>query len=206
MVGGVALASFSVFRSHPKYETSAQVLINLPKSEKASDAEQDSAEMGRLLNTSMVLLKNQLLLKDVANELNRKYDYSFSTGSIKRTLDISNDQGSQFISVKATSSNSKKGVRVANSVVKAFDKRAPEILNVGRVVVVKANSPATEISNTRTHIKNTLAGLVLGLFIGLVATFIIELAGNRIRTSNYLSDKYNIRVIGFLDLSTQKKK
>lgn len=200
LLGGLFTGGYYVAKHQPQYETTAQVLISMPKSEKTVDAQQDNVEMSRLINTSSVLLKNNLIIKPVQDKLSTNYNSSVTSSSIKESTEITNEQGSQIISVKVTDKTPKRAQNTANLIVSEFKKRAPKLIGIGKVVIVRAAKPSNALSNTRAIMKNVIAGVVLGFFAACIIIFSRELGSKRVRTTDYILKKYNLQLLGEIQI------
>lgn len=196
LAGALVFGAISFYKSRPKYEASAQILINPPTVEVQDNPQTDSTEIARLISTSNSLLKNSLLLKNVEKSVNEDYGYSETIEGIKNSLTLTNDPNSQIISVKVEQGSAKKAQRIANQVAMSFANKASQYLKIGKIVVSKAGKPKSPISDTRTKVKNIIAGTALGFFIGFIFIFARVLSRNVIRTTDYITKKYNLSVIG----------
>lgn len=204
ILGGAIVGGYSSLRGNTTYEATAQVLIKFPKTEKGADSEQVNIQMARLISTSSVLLKSNSILDYVVEKMDRKYDYSTTSGALKDATTIVNDQGSQIVSVHVTNSKKKNAILIANSIVKEFQSRIPSLIGLSETTYIPAHEASQINGGLRAKLKVIVSGAFSGFMLSLAIVFYLEFATKFIVDERDISKKYGIRLLGSMDLTTKK--
>ena len=125
-----------------------------------------------------------------------KYDKSeINTSDLSQNISISNQQNSQIFTVNVTLKNSKLARDAANEIAKVFKQKVSSIMSVSNVSVV-----SKAVNNTNPVSPNvkliTLAGLVIGIFVGFVWGLIKELTDRTVKDVSYLTDELKLTNLG----------
>ncbi|KAA8453760.1 YveK family protein [Weissella paramesenteroides] len=125
-----------------------------------------------------------------------KYDKSeINTSDLSQNISISNQQNSQIFTVNVTLKSSKLARDAANEIAKVFKQKVSSIMSVSNVSVV-----SKAVNNTNPVSPNvkliTLAGLVIGIFVGFIWGLIKELTDRTVKDVSYLTDELNLTNLG----------
>ena len=125
-----------------------------------------------------------------------KYDKSeINKEDLSKNISISNQENSQIFTVNVTLENSKLARDAANEIAKVFKQKVSSIMSVSNVSVV-----SKAVNNTNPVSPNvkliTLAGLVIGIFVGFIWGFIKELTDRTIKDVSYLTDELHLTNLG----------
>lgn len=125
-----------------------------------------------------------------------KYDKSeINTSDLSQNISISNQQNSQIFTVNVTLKNSKLARDAANEIAKVFKQKVSSIMSVSNVSIV-----SKAVNNTNPVSPNvkliTLAGLVIGIFVGFVWGLIKELTDRTVKDVSYLTDELKLTNLG----------
>ena len=195
MILGLVVALGSVFfLIEPKYNSSIDILVN----QKANNAQvQYTTQQADLqaINTYKDVLTKPIILTPVLKEIKNTDNYQGNLNSLAKSIKVSNQTNSQVVTVTVTDKNAYVAADIANTVGKVFAKKVKKMMQVDNVTIVsdaKVNSKPVS-PNKKLF---ALAGVVLGLFIGVAIAFIKEFTDKTIKDSSFLTDELGLTNIG----------
>lgn len=195
MILGLVVALGSVFfLIEPKYSSSIDILVN----QKANNAQVQYATQQadlQAINTYKDVLTKPIILTPVLKEIKNTDNYQGNLNSLAKSIKVSNQTNSQVITVTVTDKNAYVAADIANTVGKVFAKKVKKMMQVDNVTIVsdaKVNSKPVS-PNKKLF---ALAGVVLGLFIGVAIAFIKEFTDKTVKDSNFLTDELGLTNIG----------
>lgn len=203
MILGLVVALGSVFfLIEPKYSSSIDILVN----QKANNAQVQYATQQadlQAINTYKDVLTKPIILTPVLKEIKNTDNYQGNLNSLAKSIKVSNQTNSQVVTVTVTDKNAYVAADIANTVGKVFAKKVKKMMQVDNVTIVsdaKVNSKPVS-PNKKLF---ALAGVVLGLFIGVAIAFIKEFTDKTIKDSSFLTDELGLTNIGsvyYLDIN-----
>ncbi|MBZ4024828.1 chain-length determining protein [Ligilactobacillus salivarius] len=195
MILGLVVALGSVFfLIEPKYSSSIDILVN----QKANNAQVQYATQQadlQVINTYKDVLTKPIILTPVLKEIKNTDNYQGNLNSLAKSIKVSNQTNSQVVTVTVTDKNAYVAADIANTVGKVFAKKVKKMMQVDNVTIVsdaKVNSKPVS-PNKKLF---ALAGVVLGLFIGVAIAFIKEFTDKTIKDSSFLTDELGLTNIG----------
>ncbi|WP_369021975.1 YveK family protein [Ligilactobacillus salivarius] len=195
MILGLVVALGSVFfLIEPKYSSSIDILVN----QKANNAQVQYATQQadlQAINTYKDVLTKPIILTPVLKEIKNTDNYQGNLNSLTKSIKVSNQTNSQVVTVTVTDKNAYVAADIANTVGKVFAKKVKKMMQVDNVTIVsdaKVNSKPVS-PNKKLF---ALAGVVLGLFIGVAIAFIKEFTDKTIKDSSFLTDELGLTNIG----------
>ena len=182
-----------------KYTSSCQMYVN-PGQAKSSTGTyvgdySDLQYAQKLVNSYIIILKNDTFLKTVAAAANLPY----SSGQIREMLSLSSINSTEFFEVKINSKNPNDSY----TLVKTISELAPaEIIRIKESDSVKIVSPATlPVSPSSPNIfLNSIIGAMLGFVIAAVVIVLVEILDTRIKSEEDITKHYSIPVLGCIPL------
>lgn len=115
--------------------------------------------------------------------------------SLAKSIKVSNQTNSQVVTVTVTDKNAYVAADIANTVGKVFAKKVKKMMQVDNVTIVSdAKVNSRPVSPNKKLF--ALAGVVLGLFIGVAIAFIKEFTDKTIKDSSFLTDELGLTNIG----------
>lgn len=178
----------------PKYNSSIDILVN----QKANNAQVQYATQQadlQAINTYKDVLTKPIILTPVLKEIKNTDNYQGNLNSLAKSIKVSNQTNSQVVTVTVTDKNAYVAAYIANTVGKVFAKKVKKMMQVDNVTIVsdaKVNSKPVS-PNKKLF---ALAGVVLGLFIGVAIAFIKEFTDKTIKDSSFLTDELGLTNIG----------
>lgn len=222
LVGGILTLLYANFFITPSYSAQAMVIVqNYTAADAAADAAEEAAQNGvtdksqqeDIQDTTNAKSFNDGNVKIYASDLTASSTLAqYCTILFKNNVEIQNmlngcgmeitqEQDSNFLWITMTSSNPKIAADTCNAVVNKitgtkneqglFD----EIFSAGGVTAVKYASVPS--ASTYPNVKNyALYGLIGGLALSLVISFILELVDTTVKHDDDLFKMYKIPVFG----------
>jgi len=182
----------SMFLITPKYSASAQLYVNPNR-----DNIDNTGNLGelqysqRLVNSYLIILKNDSFLEKVSNESNLNY----TPGQLKGMLSLSSINNTEIFEVKIETVSAQHSYQLVSTIIELAPGEITRIRPADSVRLVSpAKVPASPSSpNVRL---NTAIGAILGLMLAVGLVLLIEMLDIRIKTEDELVSKFNIPVIG----------
>lgn len=112
--------------------------------------------------------------------------YNISVKELQDVISVTNQQNSQVFALAVESDNPDESAAIANQVASVFKSKIKSMMSINNVTIVSravANSSKTS-PNTKLI---TLAGLVLGILIGIGYAFIKELTDTTVKDDDFLT-------------------
>ena len=136
--------------------------------------------------------------------------YNVSVREMQQSISVATQQQSQVFTISAKSNDPDKARAIANAVAQAFKRNIKSIMNVNNVTIV---SPASLGAKTfpKTSLF-TLAGIILGLIIGMALIILRDSFNTTVRDNDYLTKELGLTNLGHVshfhlsnDFSVNKK-
>lgn len=180
----------SFFFLTPKFEASTQLIVN-SVTENNQITNQDIQASFNLMNTYRDILRAPIILDDVIENLNLEYNVTLLQGFIT----ASNSNNSQVLSVTVKHETPSLAQDIANEVAEVFQGKIGGIMSVENVSVLAPAEMPTRPVEPRPMM-NMAIGLVVGLMIGIGATFILEYFDTKIKTEQDIEKLTGLPVLG----------
>lgn len=180
----------SFFFLTPKFEASTQLIVN-SVTENNQITNQDIQASFNLMNTYRDILRAPIILDDVIENLNLEYNVTLLQGFIT----ASNSNNSQVLSVTVKHETPSLAQDIANEVAEVFQGKIGGIMSVENVSVLAPAEMPTRPVEPRPMM-NMAIGLVVGLMIGIGATFILEYLDTKIKTEQDIEKLTGLPVLG----------
>ncbi len=195
VVFGALFLAKSLFFTDDTYTSVGRLFVSSRSVEKAetdSMTYQDLQVAKGVTPTYIELLKQQDFLELVSKKCNSQMDWK----SIRKMLSVVAVGETELITISVTDTDPDVSCDIASTLMKY----APEYLSPfydGRVIeVTSVHYP--ELPNSRGTAKNTVIGILIGLFLGLVYAFLQYLLDTKIHNSADITKKYGVSILGEL--------
>lgn len=189
----VVFAVAVIFIIQPKYQSTAEIIVNqkLSKSDQYTELQQAQSTDLQLVNTYKSILTSQSISNSVKKEIGAKpYNQS--------KLNVDTDPSSQVISLDVTSGNAKLAANIANITANVFKQKIKKIMNINNVSII---SPA-RVENKPVSPKKTLsilAGIVVGIILGVFLALFKEFNARTIDDVDYITNDLGLTSLGTID-------
>ncbi|WP_324177163.1 YveK family protein [Ligilactobacillus salivarius] len=192
---GLIMSLGSVFLLiEPKYSSSIDILVNQKASNEQAQYTAQQADL-QAINTYKDVLTKPIILAPVLKEVKRTDNYQGNINTLENSIKVTNQTNSQVVTVTVTDKNAYVAADVADTIGKVFSKKVKKMMQVDNVTIVSnAKVNTSPVSPNKKLF--ALAGVVIGVFVGIVTTFIKELTDKTVKNSNFLTDELGLTNIG----------
>ncbi|MGK4165291.1 Wzz/FepE/Etk N-terminal domain-containing protein [Ligilactobacillus salivarius] len=192
---GLIISLGSVFLFvEPKYSSSIDILVNQKASNEQVQYTTQQADL-QAINTYKDILTKPIILTPVLNEVKRTDNYQGNINTLENSIKVSNQTNSQVVTVTVTDKNAYVAADIANTVGKIFAKKVKKMMQVDNVTIVsKAKVNNSPVSPNKKLF--TLAGVIIGAFVGVAIVFIKEFTDKTVKDSSFLTDELGLTNIG----------
>lgn len=155
----------------------------------------------QLVNTYSEILKRRTFLESVAKDIDNKY----SVSQLRSMISISPVNETEIMQISVTSNNPDDSYLIVHSILMRAPDELIRVVEAGSVKLLddaKKNNVAVA-PNIR---QNTLIGALLGIVIGALIIFLLELIDTRIKGSESITSKYSEPLLGEIPTLTDFRK
>lgn len=181
---------YSAFIVTPMYTSTAKLYIINKVSSSNQITSTDFNISTYLTNDFKEILSDEVILSEVAEELNNKY----SCGTLQSFLDIKAPESTRIIEIKVTSPNAKDSKKIADSICRISEEKLPEILGLDRVKIIRNGSLAKKPTSPNVS-ADAFKGLIAGIILATALAFLIMLTDNNITSSDDVEKILGISVL-----------
>lgn len=192
-LGIAAAAAVTFFVITPKYSSQAQLVVTLPQTENTNVNDVNSNL--QMINTYKDFIVSDLVLNQVEDRLKSDYNLKMKPEEIKSSISVAQNQNSQMFSIIAKSPKASEAANIANTVANIFKENAKDVLNVDRITII-SNAVVDTTPVSPNHKLFLLAGLVVGLIIGMAFAMIAELMDRTVKDSQFIVEELGFTILG----------
>lgn len=190
------IASFVYYKFFvtPKYSSTSVIYVNCMNEEQTTidGISEYEIESSRALTTTyMEILCGRTFLSSVSADIGYKYSWK----QLASMITISQVNETELLKVNVNALTAEDAYIICKSIVDNAPAKMLAVFKRGTIEVVdEVNMPT---SPSAVGIKKiALVGIVLGMLLGLLAAFVLDLFDTKIRSSADLSRRYDITVLG----------
>lgn len=186
---GIVSGLFSYYWVTPMYQSSSQFLVQTTKEQEqpSYDASQISTNID-LISTYKVIIRSPRIL-DIVSE-------QFGRGVSARNITVSNEAGSQVVTVGAIDTDPQRVIELTNTVVEVFKEEIPKLMYVNNVNIIAESKAAQQISPN--PVLNIAIAVVLGTMVGVGLVLLFGYFDNTIKSEADIERLVDIPVIGVI--------
>ena len=193
LIGAVAAMGYSTLFLKEKYTATCQLYVNNLSSDSSTGNinNADLAAAIRMVNTNIAILKSNVMLKAINEQLDRK----IGTGAISNSLSFTAEEEASIIKISSTTDNPALSAEICNLLTEL----APEILyDIQGAGSAKRIDIATEPqSPSSPNIpSNTLMGGILGFIISFGILIVRFMFDNTVKGEEDIRQMFDIPVLG----------
>lgn len=199
ILAGSGAFGLSKYVISPKYEANTSMIVssskqNVDQNNPQADVELSQINANRaLVSTYSEIVKSRGIADKVIANLNLDMDYEEFSGKVS----IEPVKDTQIISVKVVDTIAQRAADIANETSMIFKDSITQIMNVDNVQILdKATLP--EAPSSPKVMRNTAIGAMLGFILGIGIALIMELSNTRVKTSEEVTEAFDIAVLGLI--------
>lgn len=201
---GAASFLLSKFVITPKYDSNTTMIVSNSNQNNDPNNPQTNVELGQiqankaLISTYSEIVKSKGIAERVINNLGLDMDYEEFSSKVS----IEPVKDTQIISVKVVDTIPERAMDIANETANIFKSSIGEIMNVDNVQILDGAILPEEASSPNIK-KNTAIGIILGFVLGVAVVLFKEIADSSIKSSEEVTEYFDIPVIGIVPDSEQ---
>lgn len=204
IIVGAASFLLSKFVITPKYDSNTTMIVSNSNQNNDPNNPQTNVELGQiqankaLISTYSEIVKSKGIAERVINNLGLDMDYEEFSSKVS----IEPVKDTQIISVKVVDTIPERAMDIANETANIFKSSIGEIMNVDNVQILDGAIFPEEASSPNIK-KNTAIGIILGFVLGVAVVLFKEIADSSIKSSEEVTEYFDIPVIGIVPDSEQ---
>lgn len=204
IIVGAASFLLSKFVITPKYDSNTTMIVSNSNQNNDPNNPQTNVELGQiqankaLISTYSEIVKSKGIAERVINNLGLDMDYEEFSSKVS----IEPVKDTQIISVKLVDTIPERAMDIANETANIFKSSIGEIMNVDNVQILDGAILPEEASSPNIK-KNTAIGIILGFVLGVAVVLFKEIADSSIKSSEEVTEYFDIPVIGIVPDSEQ---
>lgn len=151
------------------------------------------------MSTLLVMVKDPIVMGKVTKQLNLEQPAEATAGQVQAaSLD-----GSQIISLSATSTDPTTAVKIANSTAEVFKEEVGNILGIKGVQLLSPAKNSSPIDGNQN--RTIMLALIAGIIIGLGLTFLLDSLDGRVKKDSEVEQLLGVPVIGTISSMNKQK-
>lgn len=192
VVGVMAFVFTEVF-IQPTYRSEGALYVNASPEQQLQQTMTTAtlSASQQLVNTYAEILKRRTFLESVAKDIDNKY----TVAQIRQMLNISAVNETEIMQITVTSTDPDDAYLIAHSVLMRAPDELVRVVEAGSVKLLddaKKNNVAVS-PNIR---QNTLIGALLGIALGALIIFLLEIIDTRINSPESITGNYKEPLLG----------
>ena len=196
ILAGAGAFGLSKYVISPKYEANTSMIVSSSKeqTDKQADVELSQINANRaLVSTYSEIVKSRGIADKVIANLNLDMDYE----EFSNKVSIEPVKDTQIISVKVVDTIAQRAADIANETSMIFKDSITQIMNVDNVQILDKATLPEEPSSPKV-MRNTAVGVMLGFILGIGIALVMELSNTRVKTSEEVTEAFDIPVLGLI--------
>ncbi|MBQ8525544.1 MAG: hypothetical protein IJ460_02325 [Clostridia bacterium] len=178
----------------PRYSSSSVIYVNCMNPEQTTGdgiSEYEIQSSRALTTTYMEILCGRTFLNSVSADIGYKYDWR----QLASMISISQVNETELLKVNVSALTQEDAYIICKSIVDNAPSKMLAVFKRGTIEVVdEVNMPM--LPSTVGMKRIILVGFVMGMLLGVLIAFVLEVFDTKIRTSEELAHRYDITVLG----------
>ncbi|MDO4466005.1 MAG: Wzz/FepE/Etk N-terminal domain-containing protein [Bacillota bacterium] len=176
VLGGLLGGLYTKFMVTPRYASTGTIFLTPKNSETGSVEYANMSINSRLVNTVISLMTKDNIMSEVAERSGLP-----SAASAKSTLNVTNEQGTEIISITSTTTDPVLSKTIVENTIDVFIEKMQENLNVKNIEIVDAPKlDYRQIGVNRN--RNIQMGALAGVGISSLYVLFLLVTDNRLKT------------------------
>lgn len=175
-----------------KYTASVSMYVNPNADEKDRVATLGDLNYAQaVVDTYIEILKTNVFLTDVAQTSALPYN----PAELRKMVNMQEQNGTEIFKISVVSENPNDSLLLAETIAHLAPQKIIEVKDADAVRVVDPAILPTAPSSPNV-MRNTVLGAALGLMLGVLIAFVLEMTDKRIKNEDDLLKNYNVPVLG----------
>ena len=149
----------------------------------------------QVVNTYIEILKTKTFMESVA----RVSGLGYSIDDLEKMVEINAVNETEIFEVQVTSTDPEASFLLANTIAKLAPQKIIEIKDTDAVRIVDPAKLPTEPSAPNVLL-NTIIGFALGLVIGIMIAFLLEMLDKRVKDEDDILKHYEVPILGMVPI------
>ncbi len=205
MFVGLGLAGgLTFFVLTPKYSSQAQLVVTLPQNPNTNT---NDVNMNlQMINTYKNLIKGDLILNKVKDQLKENYGINMTVQEIDDAIDVVQSENSLMFSLVATTTKALDAERLANTTATIFKDTVKEVLgeSVDKISII-SNATVNNTPISPNNTRNLLIGVLAGMIVGFGMSFAVEFLDRTVKAEKFVRDELGLTILGTIPQLSAKE-
>ncbi|MCM1284877.1 MAG: Wzz/FepE/Etk N-terminal domain-containing protein [Acetobacter sp.] len=166
---------------------------------KVAQASSNTSKMNyaiNMLDTYIEMFKTNKFNQAVADDLNKKYNATYSASYIQSSIVITKVSNTAMFKIAVTTDNADRSYQIAKQLEKSIPEKMLDTNNGVVNASIEDSAIKASASESLGYPKKCLIGFAAGAALAVVFIILRDLLDVRIRTAEELSERYGIPVLG----------
>ncbi len=191
LVGGGTYA-YSKLTSVEQYSSSATIYINTQTEQKTDDVNTTAiVNAVELMPTYVEILSSKPFLETISDDIDNKYDYA----AINQMVTYNSTDETNILGITVKSVDAHDAYLIAESISHNAPDEIRRVFEGGSVKLINY-AEESELPLPNNSLKKGFVGFVAGAALAALIIFLINLFDTRVKSSEELSAKYNLPILG----------
>ncbi|CZR11092.1 Capsular polysaccharide biosynthesis protein [Trichococcus flocculiformis] len=200
LAGLIISGVYTFFFVTPQYESTSKIVVNQTQNTGQSITNSDIQTNLNLINTYQSIIREPIILEDVIETT----DSNLSVSQLGNKISVQTQNNSLVFGITVSDPSPYEAAELANATATSFEKKIGDILEVESVTILSQAIP--DLSAVSPNVPfNMVAGLVLGLMIGVGFAFLSEYLDNTIKGNQFINEHIGWTDLGAISLMTEKE-
>lgn len=195
----VIASIYTLFLVTPMYQSSTEMLVTQSSSENTVVSQADITTSISLINTYEDIIRNNVILDPVIEEL----DLDMTTGALRDSITVQSESNSQVFSIRVENENPYQAAEITNATAGIFQERIFDIMNVDNVTIISEATPNMNPASPN-NLLNIIIGFLLGAMIGIGLVFLRELTDTTVKSEEYVEQATGWVSLGHISTFTKQ--
>lgn len=195
----VIASIYTLFLVTPMYQSSTEILVTQSSSENTVVSQADINTSISLINTYEDIIRNNVILDPVIEEL----DLDMTTGALRDSITVQSESNSQVFSIRVENENPYQAAEITNATAGIFQERIFDIMNVDNVTIISEATPNMNPASPN-NLLNIIIGFLLGAMIGIGLIFLRELTDTTVKSEEYVEQATGWVSLGHISTFTKQ--
>ena len=195
----VIASIYTLFLVTPMYQSSTEILVTQSSSENTVVSQADINTSISLINTYEDIIRNNVILDPVIEEL----DLDMTTGALRDSITVQSESNSQVFSIRVENENPYQAAEITNATAGIFQERIFDIMNVDNVTIISEATPNMNPASPN-NLLNIIIGFLLGAMIGIGLVFLRELTDTTVKSEEYVEQATGWVSLGHISTFTKQ--